>query len=338
MRNVEELFEAFNELNVLIIGDVMIDRYINGKVSRISPEAPVPIVQHESTENRLGGAANVALNIQAMGATPLLCSVVGSDENANLFFQLLEKHQLAGQGILQSKDRKTTIKTRVLASNQQLLRIDTEDIHDLSMSMEKKLIHHVTTILEESQIDIILFQDYNKGVLSATVISAIINEAMNRNIKTAVDPKKKNFFAYKNCDLFKPNLKEIKEALDFPVSSNLQDLQKASSYLQKQLKNKQTIITLSEKGLYIDDSINASILPTQKRNITDVCGAGDSVISIAALALAMELKAETVALLANLAGGQVCEKVGVVPIDKIQLQQEYIQYLKMLKTAIKSEK
>lgn len=334
MKTVDALFEAFNNLQVLVIGDVMIDRYIHGKVNRISPEAPVPVVLHQSTNDRLGGAANVALNIQAMGATAHLCSVIGADQNASFFLQMLDNNNLIDQGILQAKDRTTTIKTRVLASNQHLLRIDTEDTHAISISLEDQLIEKVKNILDHQSIDVILFQDYNKGVLTPKVISTIIDEAKNRQIKTAVDPKKELFYSYQNCDLFKPNLKEIQEAIPFPVHANLDSLKKAAAFLHQKLQHQYTLITLSEKGIYIDNHEEGAVIPTQKRNITDVCGAGDTVISIAALALAISLRWEDIAVLSNLAGGQVCEKVGVVPIDKLQLKKEYIKLLMTSKTEL----
>jgi len=315
----------FNHQNVLVIGDVMIDRYHNGKVDRISPEAPVPIVHLKNTDNRLGGAANVALNLKALGANPILCSLIGKDENAAIFLDLLPTQGISTKGILQSSERMTTVKTRVLASNQQLLRIDQEDTHALSTKETMRLMEHLGYLLDQEKIDLIILQDYNKGVLSDEVISRIMQDAVKRNIPTAVDPKKANFFAFQNAHLFKPNLKEVNESLPFAVAPTLQSLDQAAAYIQEKLNNRYTLITLSDKGLYINDGQKSEIVPTQKRNITDVCGAGDSVISIAALAMSLSFDRKDIALLSNLAGGQVCEKVGVVPIDKNQLQNEYLR-------------
>ena len=323
MLDAKKTFAAFENLQVLIIGDVMIDRYLTGKVDRISPEAPVPVVQLFNSDNRLGGAANVALNVQAMGAKAYLCSIIGKDENAAMFLDLMPQEDLDTKGILQSKERKTTVKTRVIASNQHLLRVDTEDTHELSTAETAHFLKLLKSLLDELKIDVILFQDYNKGVLTEEIIHSIVEEANQRNIPTAVDPKKENFFAYQNTSLFKPNLKEVRDALPFDIQPDLNSLQKASNFLRINLNHKSTLITLSEKGIFADDQKESVILPTQPRNITDVCGAGDTVISIAALGLALGMNLKDIAVLTNLAGGQVCEKVGVVPVNKNQLEEEY---------------
>ncbi len=304
----------------------MIDQYLTGKVERVSPEAPVPVVRLNATENRLGGAANVALNIKSMGATPFLCSIIGDDKNAAIFEHLLPEQGIDASSILRSKERCTTVKTRVLAANQHLLRIDQEDKKDLSNGERELFLKSIRSILDEQEIHVILFQDYNKGVLSIEVIRQIILEAVRREIPTVVDPKFDNFLEYRNTSLFKPNLKEIREALNFEVEPNIDSLSKASAHLRSKMRNKAIMITLSEKGIFIDSGDKQSILPTQSRNIADVCGAGDTVISIAALGIALDLDLEDIAILANLAGGQVCEKVGVVPVHKAQLLREY-EYL-----------
>lgn len=321
--DANQLFEAFNHINIAVIGDVIIDRYLDGKVDRISPEAPVPIVHLRKTDNRLGGAGNVALNIKAMGATPYLFSLIGEDENANIFEELMPKNNLWKDGILRSKERCTTVKTRVMANNQQLLRVDREDTHQLTSSEEEIFIKSIETFLSVQNIDVIILQDYNKGVLSVSVIHKILSIAQQKDIPIVVDPKKANFLAFKNVEIFKPNLKEIQESTPFKVDSNLASLKKASEFLRSETGVKNTIITLSEKGMFIDDGKQPLIIPTQIRNIADVCGAGDSVISLTALGLALKLELKDIALLANLAGGQVCEKVGVVPVNKNQLKREF---------------
>lgn len=321
--DANQLFEAFNHINIAVIGDVIIDRYLDGKVDRISPEAPVPIVHLKKEDNRLGGAGNVALNIKAMGATPFLFSVIGNDENAEIFQKLMPENDLWKEGILQSTERCTTVKTRVMANHQQLLRVDREDTHDLSGKEEENFIHKIQTFLSAQKVDIIILQDYNKGVLSLTVINKIISLAKENKIPVVVDPKKANFLAFKNVEIFKPNLKEIQESTPFEVLPNLTSLKKGSDFLRTKSGIKNTIITLSEKGMFIDDGKDCQIIPTQIRNIADVCGAGDSVISLTALGLALKLELKEIANLANLAGGQVCEKVGVVPVDKKQLKKEF---------------
>lgn len=302
----------------------MIDRYLTGTVNRISPEAPVPVVLHQSTEDRLGGAANVALNVQALGGVPLLCSVVGDDDDGRLLTrQILPDAGMTGEGILLSAARRTTLKTRVLGNHQQMLRIDREDTHDVSAQEAAFLLEKFTQLLDSYPVKAVILQDYNKGVLSHAVINSVISLSKARGIFTAVDPKKANFFAYQNVDLFKPNLKEVRESAPFPVSANLESLENAADYLQEKLHNQYTMLTLSEKGLYLKSNTLGKLYPTTPRNIADVSGAGDTVISIATMGLAAGMNLATVAMLSNLAGGQVCEKVGVVPVNLGQLQEEW---------------
>jgi len=308
---------------VLIVGDVMIDRYLRGSVSRISPEAPVPVVLHKQTEDRLGGAANVALNVQALGSRPILCSVVGEDaDGLQLIEKILPESGMDVQGLIRSKERRTTVKTRVLGNHQQMLRIDSEDTHDLSTNEADQLFSKVKELLNKYPVKVIILQDYNKGVLTESVIHAILKEAKQRGIFTAVDPKKANFFAYKGVNLFKPNLKEVRESAPFSITTEEDSLQQASDFIRKKLNNQYTMLTLSEKGLFLDGGLGGKRYSTTPRNIADVSGAGDTVISIAAMGLAAGLDPETVALLSNLAGGQVCELPGVVPVNRILLEKE----------------
>lgn len=311
-----DILQKLESHEVLIIGDVMLDRYLTGAVSRISPEAPVPVVLHHATEDRLGGAANVALNVRALGGVPVLCSVVGSDEGGNILQHLLPAAGIMADGIVASAERQTTVKTRVLGNNQQMLRIDSEDTHDLAGEEARLFLQKVSLLLDERNIRVIIFQDYNKGVLTEAVIRAVIAEARKRGILTAVDPKKANFFAYQGVDLFKPNLKEIRDSAPFAVHAELESLQRASDFLRERLQNRLTMITLSEKGLFLDGGTETGgrIFPTVPRNVADVSGAGDTVISVAALGLAAGLDLEVIAALSNLAGGQVCEFPGVVPV------------------------
>lgn len=326
MVQTTSFFDDFSRVNVLVIGDIMIDRYLTGKVHRISPEAPVPVVHLQDRDNRLGGAANVALNLRALGATPYLCGVIGADDNGDLFRKLLPQNGLSDRGILSSPERVTTVKTRILASNQHLLRVDQENSHDLTDEELKGFLHNIRQILDNRDIHVILFQDYNKGVLSKKLIQQLMLEAIKRDIPTAVDPKFHNFWSYKHVTLFKPNLKEIKDQVPGPVAPNLASLRRATLHIREQLGNQYTVITLSENGLYYHDGRQDAIVPTQARSVADVCGAGDTVISLMAIGLALQLPMTQMAHLANLAGGQVCERVGVVPVDKTQLVREYQQW------------
>lgn len=318
-----QFFDAFNNLNVLILGDVMIDRYLTGSVTRISPEAPVPVVHLQGSSNRLGGAANVALNIKALGATPYLCSVIGQDDKGRTFLDLLPQNDLSDKGIIALENRVTTVKTRVMAAGQQLLRVDEESTTDLEAKEEGRLLERIRHLLDSRDIHVILFQDYNKGVLTYRIIREVMLEAVKRDIPTAVDPKFKNFWAYKHASLFKPNLKEIRAQLPEAVEVQKESLKRAAEQIRRKLDNQYTLITLSEQGLFYDTVDTYDIIPTQPRSIADVCGAGDTVISIASLGLALRLEMYEIALLSNLAGGQVCERIGVVPVDKAQLKREY---------------
>jgi rfaE bifunctional protein kinase chain/domain len=322
---ITDLFSRFNNLTALIIGDVMIDAYYWGKVERISPEAPVPIVQVQKRENRLGGAANVALNVKHLGAKAIIASVVGDGSKGDVFRSTLKENGFTTEGIIDSPERMTTVKTRVISQGHHLLRIDEEITTPLSLTDERHLLDCVKAILERQKVDVIIFEDYNKGVLTERVISSVLAWAAERNIPTTVDPKKDNFFAYKGATMFKPNLKELKEGLKVEFDKNdFSALRKAIDALENELSNKVTMVTLSELGVVASHATDFFHEKAHQREILDVSGAGDTVISVASLALAAGAEPPVYAALANIAGGLVCEKVGVVPIDKELLMQEAI--------------
>lgn len=322
------LFNDFNQLNVLVIGDVMIDSYYFGKVDRISPEAPVPIVSVQKRENRLGGAANVALNIQALGATPILCAVIGNDEDGKLMNQLLNSQKLSNEGILMSNDRITTVKTRIIGNNHQVLRVDSETDKNLNESDNTSFNEKILALLTSQKIDAVIFEDYDKGTITENTINTVVDYCSEHNIPTTVDPKKRNFLSYKNVTLFKPNLKELKEGLNIEINpNNILEVAAAVDTLNEILQNSIYFITLSENGVYIKTDAEDYQVAAHYRNITDVSGAGDTVISVASLCLALNQAPKTIAEIANLAGGLVCEKVGVAPIDKDQLLSEAIAKL-----------
>lgn len=320
-------FEAFEGKRIVVVGDVMIDAYLMGKVNRVSPEAPVPIVSLSKQDERLGGAANVALNLVALGAKPIICSVVGEDYKGKVLKALLEEGGIEA-GLIESKDRKTTVKTRVIGNNQHLLRIDEELTSMITSSEETRLIDLVSAYIKQG-IDGIIFEDYNKGVLTPAVIQSIIDLANEANVITTVDPKKDNFFAYKNVTLFKPNLKELKEGTskDFNIASDRKAFEDAVADMESKLNNKISFITLSEHGVFIKDNKQKVYFPAHLRNIADVSGAGDTVISVATLCLIAGLDIEHIAEISNIAGGLVCESSGVVSIDKGQLLKETIKLI-----------
>ncbi|MBP6385457.1 MAG: D-glycero-beta-D-manno-heptose-7-phosphate kinase [Pseudarcicella sp.] len=318
---INETFDRFNDLKILIIGDLMIDAYIWGKVDRISPEAPVPVVNVKKRENRLGGAGNVVLNIQSLGATPIVCSVIGNDPAGDALFTLFEEKNISTDGIIRSENRPTTIKERIIAGTQQIARIDSETTTAISSEETNQLINKIKNLA--SNVDVIVFEDYDKGVITENLITEIIDFANTNNIPTVVDPKKRNFLFYRNATLFKPNLKELKEGLgiEFDVNNDT-ELKNVVDLLKSKMNLNGVFLTLSEKGVYIDFNNNKISIPAHIRQIADVSGAGDTVISIAACCLALQLEPEKIAGLANLGGGLVCEKLGVVPIDKVILLNE----------------
>jgi rfaE bifunctional protein kinase chain/domain len=319
---MENIISKFEGMRVLVIGDVMIDAYLMGQVDRISPEAPVPVVAVKNKESRLGGAANVAMNLVALGAKPILCSVIGEDQEGKELLGLLEKEKIGIEGIICSKERITTVKTRVIAQQHQMLRIDQEISDPISeydsFLLSKRIINDLLPAC-----DVIIFEDYDKGVITPSLIKQIVAEAHKRSIKIAVDPKKRNFNEYIGVDFFKPNLKELKEGyqMDLDPSDQISFETGIIAFMQKmQLKN--IMVTLSERGVMISNGKKFDYIPAHIRKIADVSGAGDTVISVASLCLALDLPNSQIAALANLAGGLVCEEVGVVPINKKRLIQE----------------
>ena len=319
---INPIFDAFNNLRVLIVGDVMIDSYVFGKVERISPEAPIPIVNVKRKEIRLGGAGNVAMNIKSLGATPVLCTVVGADSEAKDLLNLLTDNDLPIEGVIQSQTRITTVKQRVLAGSQHIVRIDSE-MDSLINADEQTLLIEKAIFLAAS-CDVIIFEDYDKGVLSAESIRQIVAFAKSKGIPTIVDPKKRNFLNYQGTDIFKPNLKELKDGLkiDFDAK-NLEEVKTAVASAKKTLGVNGVFLTLSENGVFIDFQGESHHIAAHLRSITDVSGAGDTVVSIAAMCLALKLSPKMIAEMSNLGGGLVCEYVGVVPIKKEQLKNEY---------------
>lgn len=328
-KSLKEIFECFNSIKALIIGDVMIDSYLWGKVERISPEAPVPIVSVSKRENRLGGAANVALNVQAMGATPILCSVVGDDLRGDQFCALLKEHNMPVSGLVKSKERITTVKFRVIGNNHQLLRVDEEQDTDISEAEQAELFNKIEYCVQNEEINVIIFEDYDKGVITSSIISRVVQLAKNYKIPVTVDPKKNNFLNYKGVSLFKPNLKELREGLKVDVSVNEKGgIEAALITLHERLDTKYLLLTLSEHGVIMsekdfeDGKVKFYHIAAHLRNIADVSGAGDTVISVASLCLALQLDICRVAAIANLSGGIVCEEVGAVAINKKRLLQE----------------
>ncbi|HUM98629.1 MAG TPA: PfkB family carbohydrate kinase [Chitinophagaceae bacterium] len=323
MEDFKKLFSNFSSLKVGVIGDVMLDSYIWGHVDRISPEAPVPIILLEKKEERIGGAGNVALNCRSLGAAVSILSVSGHDKNAEELIALFHQNNIDTTYLIKSKSRVTTNKIRIISRNQQMMRLDDEMISDLSMSDEELFLQSVSAYIEKETPHVMILEDYNKGVLSERVIAEIIRLCKLKGIVTAVDPKRKHFFSYKGVDIFKPNLKEIKEALNFIGEEiSLSVLQQFHKAMQAQLQHRISFITLSEKGVFYQQDNHASIFGSHLRSIADVSGAGDTVIAVAAMVYAATKNVKLMAAIANIAGGLVCEEVGTVAINAETLQKE----------------
>lgn len=327
---IESLFESMKPLKVLVVGDLMVDNYWWGEAERMSPEAPVPVVRVRKKENRLGGAANVALNCRRLGAQVSLASVTGDDEAAETALALLREEHIDTQLIRRSSSRITTTKTRVLGRNQQMMRLDEESDQELLITEEHEFLHETLKFLQIIKPDVLLFEDYNKGVLKENVIRKLIDHARTLGIKTSVDPKKKNFLAYKQVGLFKPNWLEVKEGLQLgalPVSA--ETLEEVDARLRDALDHEISLITLSEKGAYVRgrNKSPGELFPSHHRQIADVSGAGDTVIAVASLLYALDVDPLLIAQIANIAGGLVCEEVGVVPIQRERLIQESLRLL-----------
>ncbi len=311
------IVDAFRQKRVLVIGDVMLDEYLYGKVDRVSPEAPVPVVAMRGREAQPGGAANVALNVAALGAGVELVGLCGRDETAEQLQTALRASGLTPEGLVASPDRRTTRKTRVMAQGQQLLRIDTED-EDPTTDLELALLWAVLEPAIARRPDVIIFEDYDKGALSAELIARIVDRARATGIPTVVDPKLRNFWSYRGVTLFKPNLKEIRAALpgEHIHPSDVDSLRRGHLALQARLGQEGSLITLGAEGAYLEMADFQRHVPAHRRRIADVCGAGDTVVATAALALACGAAREELLDLANLAGGLACEYVGVHPIER----------------------
>lgn len=319
----EQLFAGFSKMKIAVIGDLMLDTYWWGNVERISPEAPVPVVAVSKREKRIGGSGNVALNVRALGASVAVLSILGDDEDGVQLKQLLQENDIDTRFILESKKRITTNKIRIISRNQHMMRLDAETTEDLDDNDEEKLKNQVEKYIDTEKPDVVIFEDYNKGILTKNIIANTIAFCNENNVITAVDPKRKNFFCYNNATLFKPNLAEVFAALNLlpeVVSEDL--LSNIHSQLKEKLDHSVSLVTLSEKGIYYHQDNLKSLIPSHRRNIADVSGAGDTVIAVAALIFAATKNVDLAAKVSNIAGGIVCEEVGTVAIQKEKLLEE----------------
>lgn len=314
------------DTTVVVVGDVMLDAYLWGRVDRISPEAPVPVVHVQQRSARLGGAANVALNLRALGATPIVISAIGTDAAATDLERCFQEANLDSVGLVRCATRPTTVKTRVISGHQHVVRVDEETTADLSPADEDALLKRIEETIAYRRPAALVIEDYNKGVLTIRTIEKTLELATRAGIPVAVDPKLKNFLRYRGVSLFKPNVKELREGLKVDVSgADIDSVRAAVARLEQELGNTATMVTLSEHGVYAHDAQGEHHLAAHPRKIVDVSGAGDTVIAVATLALAQGLPLARIAALSNLAGGLVCEEVGVVPIDIERFRREAAQ-------------
>jgi rfaE bifunctional protein kinase chain/domain len=319
----KEFFKTFSTIKIGVIGDMMLDAYWWGNVERISPEAPVPVVTVNRKEYRIGGAGNVALNLASLGTPVSIFSVIGDDDDGQILTGLLNENKIDTTYLLKTTSRITTNKMRVISRNQQMMRLDSETLLPLENELEQKLIAQLERFIREQSPAAIIFEDYNKGVLTEKIIHTLIEICRKNSVITSVDPKRKHFFEYRGVDIFKPNLKEAREALNLLIEEiNESVLTQIHQKLLDELNHRISFITLSEKGVFYEDGQESRIVPSHIRNVADVSGAGDTVIAVATLIYALTRNTRMMAEIANLAGGLVCESVGTVAIDKTKLLRE----------------
>ncbi len=316
MTKLEALHNISN-LSALVVGDVMMDAYLFGKVERDSPEAPVPVVLMTGRDERAGGAANVARNVQALGADVHLATVIGNDPAGIRLIELFKARGMGIEGCILSKGRPTTVKTRIIRDEAHMLRVDEETDEEISTELSASLLSSCISILDNKRIDVLIFEDYDKGVLTQTLISGLIGEAKKRNIPVAVDPKLKGFLNYRGVDLFKPNLKELREGLVQEVNIP-EGLPSAIGSLHEKIHPIVSLTTLGNFGMWVhapSEGVVHTHFPCRPSKVIDVSGAGDTVIATAALMLASGASPSQIAETANIAGGLVCEQSGVVTVD-----------------------
>ncbi len=312
-KRLSEIFSGLSGRRIAVVGDLMVDRYFWGTVTRISPEAPVPVVEVEDESTRLGGAANVANNIATLGGIPVMLGVVGNDSGGQLLRQLVEERGYPTDGIVSDASRPTTIKTRVIAQDQHVVRVDHEAKHDIASDVQRRLVE----VLERElpRLDGIILEDYNKGVMTRDLIAGVITAARKDRRIITVDPKFNNFFAYKGVTVLKPNRKESEEALGVRIRS-LEEVERAGRDIVARIEAESVLLTLGEQGMMlIERSGEVAHVPTMARKVADVSGAGDTVIATLTMAMAAGASLREAAALANHAGGIVCGEVGIVPID-----------------------
>ena len=312
----QQLLTNLRGMEIAVVGDVMLDRYFWGSVHRVSPEAPVPVVDIDNESFHLGGAANVATNLIGLGATPLLCGVVGNDASGKLLRELAATSGLDASGIVIEHGRPTTVKTRVIGNNQQIVRLDreTRDIVNAGVITDV-----MSALRSRPHLHGIVLEDYDKGLLSPTLISTVIAFAAEQKIPVFVDPKRRHFFDFTACTLFKPNRSEASEALSMPLKTK-DEVLTAGRLLLEQLQCDTVLITLGSEGMMLfERNGDVSSVHTRAKNVADVSGAGDTVIATLCAMVASGASMREAAALANVAAGCVVAEPGIIAITADRL-------------------
>jgi rfaE bifunctional protein kinase chain/domain len=319
-QRLDQIFSGLKDKRLLVIGDLMIDEYLIGQVSKISTEAPVPVVTVQDQETRLGGAANVGLNVASLGCIPVVVGAIGDDLTGDLLLELLTKNGMMAEGVIRTMGRPTTVKTRIYGGAQQIVRVDREMTNYLNAEQEKRLFEKIYELLDS--VDGVILEDYNKGVLTYNILTKIIKQANTKGLTICVDPKFNNFLNYQNITIFKPNIREIEEVLAAKIL-NEQDLLAAGKLLVEKLKAKSILITRGAQGMTLfEDDNSVTHLPARARNVADISGAADTVIGMCSAAMVAGATIKESAILANFAAGLVCEEVGAIPVNKDKLVRE----------------
>lgn len=312
-----EILHGVAGARVLVIGDLMIDRYVSGSVDRISPEAPVPVVLVEEERSAIGGAGNVAANVSALGASCVMVGCVGDDESGGTMRHALESLGVSVAGIVTAPDRPTSVKTRVTSRMQQIVRFDREVETDVSPPVAQRLVDAIETLTDEC--DVVVMEDYNKGVLVPQVIEAALGAARARGLPTVVDPKRRNFFAYAGATVFKPNAKELADALGSFIHPEDEDWMEAT---RARLDCRHLLLTLGGRGIALQSVDHGHLtVPTVARSIYDVSGAGDTVTAVVAATLAGGGTAAEAAVIANHAAAIEVSKAGVATVSPDEILQ-----------------
>ncbi len=316
-QRLQEITGGASGRRIIVFGDLMVDEYLWGDVTRISPEAPVPIVNISQEQIRFGGAANVANNLVGLTAVPILVGVIGNDRMGGLFLDMLRQRKLPAEGIVQTDDRPTTVKTRIIGNDQHIARVDKERTDPVSPEIQQQLFERVLAVIDE--VDAIIIQDYNKGVVQPNLVTRIVDLANRRGKFVTVDPKFENFLSFKNVTVFKPNVKETEEALAVRLHTE-EELLNAGQRLLKELQSQAVLITRGAQGMALFEADGeVTLVSTRARKVADVSGAGDTVIATLTYALCGGASVKEAVYLSNFAAGLVCEEVGVVPVERDRL-------------------